>query len=93
MSQTDPRDDAEVCLCFHVSEHKVRKFLARVRPQVASQLADCLGAGTGCGWCRPYLEQMHRQWQAGEHVALTLDPQAYAAGRAEHRRQKKTRSD
>ncbi len=51
----------EVCLCFHVSKRKVLNYLRVERPQRAGQLADCFGAGTGCGWCRPYLEQLFEE--------------------------------
>ena len=43
--------DQELCLCFHVSQRKVVNYLKREQPAVASQLTECLGAGTGCGWC------------------------------------------
>lgn len=52
----DPDD--ELCLCFHVTRRKVVNFLRVERPQKAAQLSDCFGAGTGCGWCRPYLKQL-----------------------------------
>jgi NAD(P)H-nitrite reductase large subunit len=54
-------EDAEVCLCFHVTRGKLLRFLRVERPQRASQLSECFGAGTGCGWCRPFLEQMFAQ--------------------------------
>ncbi len=47
--------DDELCLCFHVTKRKVINFLRVERPQRASQMSECFGAGTGCGWCRPYL--------------------------------------
>jgi len=50
--------DEELCLCFHVSQRKVLNYLRIERPRRASQLADCQGAGTGCGWCRPFLERL-----------------------------------
>lgn len=58
----DPDD--EICLCFHVKLRKVRAYLRANRVQHASQLSDCHGAGTGCGWCRPFLERLFRQDQA-----------------------------
>ena len=78
-------DADDICLCFHVSHGKLRRYIERTRPRVASQLADCLGAGTGCGWCRPFLEQMHRQWKQGEPVGLTVAPTAYASGRERYK--------
>jgi bacterioferritin-associated ferredoxin len=52
----DPDD--ELCLCFHVTRRKVENYLRLERPQRAAQLADCYGAGTGCGWCRPFLQRL-----------------------------------
>jgi bacterioferritin-associated ferredoxin len=45
----------EVCLCFHVTKRKVLNFIRIHKPRVPSQLAECFGAGTGCGWCRRLL--------------------------------------
>ena len=51
-------DDDELCLCFHVSRRKVKNFIRIERPRLASQLSECGGAGTGCGWCRPMLRRL-----------------------------------
>ncbi len=53
--------DDELCLCFHVSKSKVQQFLRVEQPKRASQLSECGGAGTGCGWCRPFLKRMFDQ--------------------------------
>lgn len=53
MSPDDP-----VCLCFHVSRRKIVNFIRVEKPRRASQLSECFGAGTGCGWCRKYLERL-----------------------------------
>jgi bacterioferritin-associated ferredoxin len=79
----DPDD--QVCLCFRVSLRKVRTFLNREDPPVASQLADCLGAGTGCQWCVPFLKKLHAQKQAGETIDLPVSPTEYASRRATYR--------
>ncbi len=50
--------DDELCLCFHVSKRKVVNYLRVEKPQRVGQLAECFGAGTGCGWCRLFLEQL-----------------------------------
>lgn len=50
--------DDELCLCFHVSRRKVINYLRVERPQRESQLSECHGAGTGCGWCRPFLKKL-----------------------------------
>ncbi len=80
----DPDD--HVCLCFRVSLRKVRTFLNREDPPVASRLADCLGAGTGCQWCVPFLRKLHALKQAGETIDLPISPESYAARRATYRR-------
>lgn len=56
MNPEDP-----VCLCFHVTRRKVINFIRVEKPRRPSQLSQCFGAGTGCGWCRPYLERLLEQ--------------------------------
>jgi bacterioferritin-associated ferredoxin len=81
--------DDHVCLCFRVSLRKLRGYLKRERPTVPSQLSDCLGAGTGCQWCVPFLEKLHRQHAAGEEPDLPVSPEEYARRRADYRRARK----
>ena len=50
--------DAKVCYCFHVSRRKLVNFARLYQPKVASQLSQCGGAGTGCGWCIPFLKKI-----------------------------------
>lgn len=57
--------DDRICYCFHVSLRKLVNYARRERPHAASQLSDCLGAGTGCGWCIPILQKIHEQTQKG----------------------------
>ncbi|HSI33210.1 MAG TPA: (2Fe-2S)-binding protein [Tepidisphaeraceae bacterium] len=54
--------DDEICFCFHVTLRKVASFCRNQKPKVASQISECLSAGTGCGWCRPMLRKLHRQY-------------------------------
>lgn len=79
----DPDD--HVCLCFRVSQRKLVNFMERERPRVASQLSECLGAGTGCQWCVPFLRRLHEQWQRGAVPDLPVSPAEYAARRARYR--------
>jgi NAD(P)H-nitrite reductase large subunit len=75
--------DAEVCLCFHVTRRKLLSFLRREQPRVASQMSGCGGAGTGCGWCVPFLTQLFEK-NGGptdlDHVAA----EEYARRRKQH---------
>lgn len=77
--------DDKVCYCFHVTRRKLVNFVRREQPRVPSQLSQCGGAGTGCGWCIPFLTQIHRQEGGG--VAGELDsmtPDEYARRRNEY---------
>ena len=47
-----------ICLCFHVTRRKVVNFIRVEKPRRPSQLSECFGAGTGCGWCRPFLKKI-----------------------------------
>lgn len=75
----DPDD--HVCLCFRVSLRKIRTFLRVEDPQVASLISECLGAGTGCQWCVPFLRHLHTQHERGEEPDLKISPQRYAEAR------------
>lgn len=77
--------DAKVCLCFHVTRRKLINFARQVKPRVPSQLSECGGAGTGCGWCIPFLKQIFHQETAGATSDLeTLSPAEYQKRRAEY---------
>lgn len=73
--------DDEVCLCFHVSLRKIRTFMARENPPVPSLISECLGAGTGCQWCVPFLKHLHDQHQKGITPDLKVSPEQYAKSR------------
>ena len=77
--------DDNVCLCFKVSLRKLVNYMNRERPSVPSQLSECLGAGTGCHWCVPFLKDLHEQWEAGETPTLPVAPEHYANNRAQYR--------
>lgn len=75
--------DDELCLCFHVTKRKVINFLRIEKPSRAGQLSECFGAGTGCGWCRPYLRRLFDEAVAGNVTqADELSKEDYAKQRA-----------
>lgn len=76
--------DDEVCLCFHVTKRKLQNFLRIERPRRPAQMSECFGAGTGCGWCRRYLEKMFAASQAGSEIAADDDQADYISGRASY---------
>jgi bacterioferritin-associated ferredoxin len=58
--------DDPVCLCFRVSKRKLLSYIRTCRPIVASQLSECGSAGTGCGWCVPYLRKLFEERKLDE---------------------------
>lgn len=79
--------DDHVCLCFHVSQRKIVNFCKREKPRHASQISTCLSAGTGCGWCIPFLRKLHEQSLAGvADPDLPVSPEEYAKKRARYRK-------
>jgi NAD(P)H-nitrite reductase large subunit len=73
--------DDKICYCFHVTRRKLENFVRREQPRVASQMSQCGGAGTGCGWCIPFLKRIFSR----ELIELEqLTPADYAAQRADY---------
>jgi len=89
--------DDELCLCFHISCRKVLNYIRVHQVKVPSQLADCGGAGTGCGWCRKQLEKLmiltSEDPPAADRIeewlkSNTPDRQKYAQARARYKKAK-----
>ncbi len=74
--------DDELCLCFHVSKRKVLNFIRVERPRRVGQLSECFGAGTGCGWCRPFLCRLFELAQQNAAADDLPEARQYAAQRA-----------
>jgi bacterioferritin-associated ferredoxin len=95
------RADEPLCLCFSVSWRKVVNYARLHRIRQASRLSECQGAGTGCGWCRPWLRRIAEQVQADPPSAEQLElwlaklapPQAeYRSGRQAFREHPENRA-
>ena len=98
--------DDELCLCFHVTRRKIENWIRIEKPKRVSQLSECGGAGTGCGWCRPFLQRLfdqatpetkaneegQQQPKSEVEVDYLLSVQEYAQLRAEYRKKKKTQA-
>jgi bacterioferritin-associated ferredoxin len=77
--------DAKICYCFHVARRKLVNFVRREKPKVPSQLSQCGGAGTGCGWCIPFLKQIYQESLDGSETELErLTPEEYEMRRAQY---------
>ena len=79
----DPDD--HVCLCFHVSLRKIRAYMKRENPPVASLISECLSAGTGCMWCVPFLKHLHAQHVKGIEPDLFVSPEKYVEARSAYK--------
>ncbi len=75
--------DDDICYCYHVSMRKLIHFARRERPDPPSLMTGCLNAGTGCGWCIPFLVKIAKDPDAFSLENLT--PEEYAAQRKEYR--------
>ena len=69
--------DDDICYCYHVPMRKLVNHARRVRPERPSLMTECLGAGTGCGWCIPFLIKIATDPDAFDLADLT--PEEYAA--------------
>jgi NAD(P)H-nitrite reductase large subunit len=77
--------DDTICYCFHVSKRKILNFLRIHRPRRARQVSECGGAGTGCGWCVPFLKRYFAEVCEGTPSAADpVTPAEYAQRRAEY---------
>ncbi len=75
--------DDEICYCFGVSLRKLINFSRREMPRHPSRMTDCLGAGTGCGWCIPFLVKIAEDADAFPVDDIT--PEDYAERRRVYR--------
>jgi NAD(P)H-nitrite reductase large subunit len=92
--------DDRICYCYNVPYRKLWHFARRRELQRASQMSECLGAGTGCGWCIPILKRIFEASRSpgrgdvdgrGE-VEIEMTAEEYAAQRQTYIREKKPRN-
>lgn len=73
--------DDTICYCFHISKRKILNFIRIHEPRRASQLSECGGAGSGCGWCIPYLKRYFAEREAADDA---IAPEEYARQRGQY---------
>ncbi len=78
------KPDDKICYCFHVTKRKIMNFIRIHEPRVPSQISECGGAGTGCGWCIPYLKRCFEESRTKNAVDQELTAEQYARMRAEY---------
>ena len=76
------KPEDKLCYCFHVTQRKVVNFIRIHQPRVPSQISECGGAGTGCGWCVPFLKQLFEANRKAVAAEIQLTPEEYAHQRA-----------
>lgn len=86
--------DDKICYCYNVPFRKLWHYARQNRLQRPSQLSECLGAGTGCGWCIPVLKRIFEQVQANSDQLTLLDmsPEEYAERRKTYIQEKAPRN-
>ena len=75
------KPDDRICYCYRVSMRKLVNYARRERPARASMMSRCLDAGTGCGWCIPFLKRIHAD---PDRFDMGVDAEEYAARRQEY---------
>lgn len=88
---SDMNPDDKICYCYHVPLRKLVSYARREKLQRASQMSQCLGAGTGCGWCIPILKRIFEQSVADRNAnepveadMVPMTPEEYAAARSSY---------
>jgi len=78
--------DDTICYCFHVTKRKIVNFIRIRKPRRASQVSECGGAGSGCGWCISFLKRYFAEanGQTDDRDAESLTPEQYAERRGEY---------
>lgn len=76
-----------------MSLRKIRAYMEREKPPVASLISECLGAGTGCQWCVPFLKHLHQCHIDGKPIDLKVSPEEYANTRLAYRQTKSRDED
>lgn len=75
--------DDTICYCFHITKRKIVNYIRIHKPRRASQVSECGGAGTGCGWCVPYLKRYFEEAKSARPIeSESMTPQEYAEQRA-----------
>lgn len=78
--------DDKICYCFHVSKRKIVNFIRIHKPRVPSQVSECGGAGTGCGWCIPFLKKYYQEimQEHRDDAGDDITPEEYARQRGQY---------
>ncbi|MFN7875012.1 MAG: bacterioferritin-associated ferredoxin [Pirellula sp.] len=88
------KPDDELCLCFHITWRKVINYIRVNKITRPSQLHECGGAGSGCGWCRKQLTKLTSEIQQCPPTSDTIEEwlndrspnkESYAEGRQKYR--------
>ncbi|MCP4592585.1 MAG: (2Fe-2S)-binding protein [bacterium] len=76
------KPDDTICYCYNVSLRKLSNYARRECPRHPSEMTQCLDAGTGCGWCIPFLQKLVTDPDAFSGSDLT--PEQYEQQRRDY---------
>lgn len=79
----DP-EDRTVCLCFNVPLNKIKKHIHLNNPKYVTQLSECFGCGTGCGWCVPFLEEIFNAEKDNREIDFHMTKEEYIESRKKY---------
>ncbi|MBP7937333.1 MAG: (2Fe-2S)-binding protein [Phycisphaerae bacterium] len=77
------KPDDKICYCYDVPYRKLWHFARRHHLSRPSQMSECLGAGTACGWCIPFLKRIFEaaSQESPPDAAPPLTAEEYAHAR------------
>ena len=81
----------KICYCYGVSMRKLVNFARRTRPTRPSRMSESLGAGTGCGWCIPFLIKIAEH--PDEFSQEQMTPEEYAEARSAYIKTQQPRNE
>lgn len=84
--------DDKICYCYNVPYRKLVSYARRHQLKRASQLSECLGAGTGCGWCIPILKRIFEQEDDAAGPPIDMTAEEYAERRQSYIKNKEPKN-
>ncbi len=86
--------DDKICYCYDVPCRKLWNFARRESLSRPSQMSECLGAGSGCGWCIPILKRIFESARRDDPEALGIEmtSEEYARQRQGYIREQKPKN-
>lgn len=78
------KPDDTLCYCFHITQRKIVNYIRIHCPRVPSEISECGGAGTGCGWCVPFLRRLFEAAESRRETVLEIESADYEREREKY---------